>query len=252
MLFSHLRRGLLVGVGGGIAYGIFTLLVVTPLVSLAESFEPGHQGHQEATTSVVSETTTVVVSVGGGILWGIFLGILTFGAVYYFFEPAIPGVRGTKSYLLGMAGFITVSGSPWLVLPPLPPGVEQTVPTSARVLWYVIFAGVGLLACGTAGYVYNYVRDNRGRLSAYIVAGGPFLILIGVTVVAPENSTSSELPAQFITAYQGIVAFGQIGLWFILASLHAWMFQRAGPTTERDVSTERPESFNIRVDDFDT
>ena len=116
MLFAHLRRGLVAGAAGGVVYGLFVASVVVSLVELAESFEAG--GHEAA----VSATTTVVVSVGGGVLWGLFLGLLVFGAVYYFFEPAIPGEGATRSYLLGAAGFVTVSGAPWLVLPPLPPG----------------------------------------------------------------------------------------------------------------------------------
>jgi hypothetical protein len=237
----------LIGVIGGSAYGLFTLLVVIPLVSFTESFESGDHGHHETAGSVVSETTTIMVSVGGGVLWGILLGTLAFGAVYYFFEPAIPGARGTKSYLLAGAGFLTVSGGPWLAFSPLPPGVEQTVPTDTRVLWYTILVVSGLVACGTAGYVYNYTCDKRGQLSAYLVTGVPFLALIGLTVVAPENSTSSELPAQFITAYQGIVAFGQIGLWFVLASLHAWFVHRQDPTPERDIATEDRGSVKIRT-----
>lgn len=244
MLFTHLRRGLLVGALGGIAYGLFTLLVTAPLVSYAESLEAGGHGHQEAVEPAVAETTTVAVSVGGGILWGIFLGVLGFGVAYYFLEPAIPGTRGTKSYLLGGAGFITVSGAPWLVLPPYPPGVEQALPTSTRVLWYVLMVVAGALVCGAAGYLYHHFSDQRGRLQAGLAACSPFLILIGVAVVAPENTTHSALPPQFIAAYQGTVGVSQAGLWFVFASLHAWVMHRMEPASEPDVPADLSQPLN--------
>jgi len=244
MLDTHLRRGALVGVIGGALYGLFTLVVVVPLVSFAESLSTGHHG-AGATGTAVSALTTALVSVGGGVLWGVFLGILGFGAVYYLLEPGIPGPLGLKSYLFGAAGFITVSGAPWLVLPPLPPGVEQGVPTRIRIGWYLVMAVAGALACGAAGYLYNAVREDWGRLRATVAAGGPFLLLVGSTVLMPGTPTSTELPGQFITAYQGVIGFSQAVLWFILAGAHAWMVSRPEPAPERDTATELSDPVNV-------
>lgn len=244
MLDTHLRRGAVVGGVGGVLYGLFTLIVVVPLVSFAESLNAGHHG-SEATEPAVSAVTTAVISVGGGVLWGVFLGVLGFGVVYYFLEPAVPGPPGLKSYLLGAAGFITVSGAPWLVLPPLPPGVEQGVPTRIRVSWYLLMAVAGALACGAAGYLYNTVRDDGGRLRAAVLAAGPFLLLVSLAVVMPGAPTSTELPAQFIAAYQGVIGFSQAVLWFGLASVHAWMTGRLQPAPERDPASEISDPINV-------
>lgn len=243
MLDTHLRRGALAGAVGGAFYGLFTLFVVVPLVSFAESLDAGHHG-AGSTEPAVSELTTAVISVGGGILWGILLGVLGFGMVYYFLEPAIPGPPRLKSYLLGAAGFITVSGAPWLVLPPLPPGVEQGLPTRTRVSWYLLMAVAGALSCGAAGYLYNTVRADWRRLRAAVAAGVPFLLLVGLAIVMPGTPTNTELPAQFIAAYQGVIGFSQATLWFGLASVHAWMTGRLEPASE-DVATELSDPVNV-------
>lgn len=223
MLFTYLRRGLVAGAVGGTIYGLFTLTVVSNLVSLSESFASGHHAGHEP---VVPETMTIIVSVSGGILWGIFLGLLAFGAVYYFLEPALPGTDESRSYLLAGAGFIIVSGAPWLVLPPLPPGVDQGLPTETRILWYVTMMVIGAIACGTAGYLYNRLRSRWRRSAAIIVAGTPVLLIIGVAIAAPANPASGDVPARFVATYQWIIAFGQAGLWFTFATVHVWLLRR--------------------------
>lgn len=217
MLFAHLRRGLIAGGVGGVVYGLFVASVVTSLVELAESFEVG--GHEAA----VSGTTTLVVSVGGGALWGLFLGLLGFGAVYYLLEPAIPGRATTRSYLLGAAGFVTVSGAPWLVLPPLPPGVEQGLPTDLRLLLYGAMMVAGTLACGAAAALYGRLADRHGRPFALAAAGVPFALLVGVSLLAPANPTSGAVPSELLVAFRWTVVFGQGALWLVLASVHAWI-----------------------------
>lgn len=235
MLFAHLRRGLTAGVIGGAIYGLFTLTVIVNLVTFAESFETGHHSGHEA---LVTETTTVIVSSGGGVLWGIFLGLLGFGGVYYFLEPALPGKGGTKSYVLGAGGFITVSGAPWLVLPPLPPGMDQTLPTNVRVLWYIVMMITGAVACGTAGYLYIHLHDRWGKALASITAGVPFFLVVGVAMIAPANLTTGNVPSRFLTAYQWIILFGQAGLWFCLATVHAWTARRIATTSGVHTSSQ--------------
>ena len=219
MLFNHLRRGLFAGAVGGFVYGVFVATVIVNLVEVAESFEAGHQGGHE---TAVSAATTVAVSIGGGLLWGLLLGIIAFGVAYYFVEPAIPGGAMTRSYLLGAAGFVTVSGAPWLVLPPLPPGVEQGLPNDTRLLLYAAMVVGGAVACGTAVFLYGRISNKQGRAVGSIAAGSPFLVLVGASLLAPANPTSGALPGGFLTAFRWTVIFGQGSLWVILASVHAW------------------------------
>lgn len=222
MLTKYVLRGVKAGFVGGIVYGAFVALVGNPLIRYAETFEEG--GH--AGEPVVAGPVTNTVSVVGGVLFGILLGAVVFGAIYYFLEPALPGTGGTKSFLLAGAAFITVSGAPWLVLPPQPAGVDQALPTGVRITWYVIMMVIGAVACGLALAVYNRLRPRIGRPGATVSALVPFVLVFAVALVAPENSVSGPVPDGLAEVFRGVTAVGQLGLWLVLASTHVWLLQR--------------------------
>lgn len=224
MLTEYATRGLKAGVVAGIAFGLFMALIGNPFVAYAETFE--QVGHHHHGGPVVSGAVTTIVSIVGGILWGILFGIVVFGVVFYFLEPAIPGGVGTKSYVLGAAGFITVSGAPWLVLPPQPPGVEQALAVDTRLTWYLIMIAVGALACVLSGYVYTAVRSRYGKALGLLGAVGPLCLLPIAAVIAPANSASGPIPADVTYLFQMVVIMGQVGLWFVLATAHMWLSRR--------------------------
>lgn len=197
----------------------------------------GHHG-TGATGPAVSALTTAPVSVGGGVLWGALLGVLGVGVVDCLLEPAIPGPPGLKSYLLGAAGFVTVSGAPWLVLAaPVTGGrtgrpdadPRRLMPRGGRC------GGPG----GAAGYLYNAVREAWGRLRATVTAGGPLLLLVGLAVLVPGTPTSTERPQQFIAAYQEVIGFSPAALWFALAGVRAWMVSQPPSGTPQPNSRTR-------------
>lgn len=222
MIYEHLKRGLKVGTVGGLAYGLFVAFVGNDLIAFAETFE---KGHSEAPT--VSPTVTDLVSVSGGVVFGLLLGIAVFGIGYYFLEPAIPGTRDTKSYILGTGGFLTISGAPWLLLPPQPPGVSQALPTETRLLWYGIMMSTGAIAFGGALYAYNRLKQDYPTPIA-IVGGLTLLILIpAVTLLAPTNTVSVPIPDGLASTFRAVIAAGQIGLWIVMASAHAWLIRRS-------------------------
>lgn len=221
-MYAHLRRGALAGAVGGVAYGLYTALVGNPLVAHAEELaHHGHDhshGHEAAGASVVSEGTMHAVSVGSGVALGVLFGLVVFGVVAYLFEPALPDRGG--SYLLGLGGFLTVSGVPWLVLPPAAPGVEPAIPTDTALYLYAGLMVVGAVACLAAGWTHH-------RLSARgtpVAAGAGLLVLGGLVglavLVAPAPSYESTLPTSFETAYVGVVVVGQLGLWGVTAAAH--------------------------------
>ena len=221
-MYGHLRRGAVAGTAGGLAYGLYTALVGNPLVAHAE--ELAHQGHDHAhgheaeTASVVGEGTMHAVSVGSGVALGVLFGLVVFGVAAYLFEPALPDRGG--SYLLGLAGFLTVSGVPWLVLPPAAPGVEPAIPTDAALYLYAGLVAVGAVACLAAGWTYHRL-STRGTP---VAAGAGLLTFAGVVglavLAAPSPGYESALPATFETAYVGVVVVGQLGLWGVTAAAH--------------------------------
>ncbi|WP_435197340.1 CbtA family protein [Natronomonas sp. EA1] len=221
MLTRYLVRGLKAGTIGGIVFGLFVALVGNPLIGYAETFEHGH-----GSGPVVPGVVTTVVSILGGILLGVLVGVVVFGVAFYVLEPAIPGVGETKSYLLAAAGFLTVSGAPWLVVPPQPPGVEQTLPTDVRLLWYLLMMVAGAVTCGLSGYTYTRIRTRYGREVAAIGAVAVLGLLPVVAVFAPANAASGPIPTDLAAVFRTVTAVGQLGLWFVLASAHAWLHDR--------------------------
>jgi hypothetical protein len=220
-MYDYLRRGALAGAVGGGAYGLYVALVGNPLVAHAEQL--AHRGHDhahrhEAAGGVVSEGVTQAVSVGSGVALGVLFGLVVFGVAAYLLEPALPDRGG--SYLLGAAGFLTVSGVPWLVLPPAAPGVEPAVATDAALALYAGLMAVGAAGCLAAGWTYRRL-SNRG---APVAAGAGLAALAGTVglavLVAPSPAYESALPATFEAAYVGAVVVGQLGLWGVTAAAH--------------------------------
>ena len=219
MATDYLERGALAGVAGGLVYGLFLATVGQNFTVGLETFEAGHH---HGGGPVVSALTTAAVSVGGGVLWGLLFGIAGFGMAYYFFEPALPGTGATKRLSLAAAGFLVVSGAPWLVLPPQPPGVEQGLPTETRLLWYGVMMLVGAVVVGCAGVAF---RHSEGRATATRVAVTllPLALLAVPVALAPANPVTGGVPAPLAAAYRWTVVFGQVTLWGTVAAVHTWL-----------------------------
>jgi predicted cobalt transporter CbtA len=224
MLTRHLTRGLKTGVAGGLAFGLFVTLIGTPLVRYAESFEGGHS--HGGGSAVASDAVGSITSVAGGVVFGALLGTVVFGALFYLLEPALPGTLGTKSYVLGAGGFLTVSGAPWLLFPPQPPGVEAALAIGVRLRWYLLLMVAGAFACGLSGYAYTRFRARGSRLPPVLGAVVPICLLPVVAALGPANPVSGSVPLSLTSVFRTIVGVGQMGLWFVLASVHAWLLRR--------------------------
>lgn len=248
MFAAYLTRGVKAGLVAGVVFGLFVALVANPLVVYADERSHAASGHgggdgghvhegadtHESTTSMIVTTAVSVVSSG---LWAVLLGGVFFGIAFYFLEPVVPGTGATKSYVLGAAGFVTVSGAPWLVLPPVSPGTRQSIPAGTRLLLYGGMVVAGALVCLLAGGVYNRLRRSSGRVAA--VGGGvlPFGLLAIPAVVAPTNAVQGSLTPTLRTGLVGLFVFGQVLLWLVLAATHARFQSANGPRTERTATT---------------
>ncbi|WP_336326403.1 CbtA family protein [Halovenus sp. HT40] len=222
-MWPTLKRGVAAGAVVGLIYGLFTALVVHPLTaSLVEMAHHGAHGHEAGAHShAVPETTTAVVSTGSGVLWGIFLGGV-FGLLYYFLEPAIPGTAAIRPYVLAGAGFLTVSVSPWLVLPPVAPGMEHQLAASTRIWLYagMMLAGAALSVLAVA--LYRRIGSDWRRGAAAGLAPVAAAVVF-VPLLAPATATAGGLPTDLVVAYRSLVIFGQAGLWVGLATAYRWL-----------------------------
>ena len=165
------------------------------------------------------------------VLWGLLFGVAAFGMAYFFLEPAIPGSGATKRLALAGAGFLTVSGAPWLVLPPQPPGVEQALGTEVRLTWYAGLMALGALVAVLAGFAYRRTerRHTAVRLGA---AALPLALLVVPVALAPANPVHGDVPAALVAAYRWTVVFGQLLLWATIAGVHAWLGDSDTPAAD--------------------
>jgi len=214
---DYLERGAVAGAVGGLGYGLFQATVGNSFTAGLETFE---SGHSHGGGPVVDSLTTAAISVGGGVLWGLLFGIAVFGVGFYLLEPTLPGEGVTPRVVLAAAGFLTVSGAPWLVLPPQPPGVEQALATETRLAWY---AGMMVLGAFVAACCVRVYRRAEGHHRMVRVAATtlPLAVLAVPVALAPANPVTGNVPAALVAAYRWTVVFGQVGLWATLAAVHS-------------------------------
>lgn len=230
MIQEYCRRGVVAGAIAGIAYGIFMAVVGNPLAAYMENLAV--QGHDHAGQHIWD--TTALVSVGSGVLWGIFLGG-AFAVAYYFLEPTLPGTDTVKPYVLAGAGFLTVSVTPWLVLAPTAPGAEKALGMEPRLLIYggSMVAGAALAALSIA--VYRTLSTRRRDIAAVAGLAPVAVAVLVLGQVTPTIISSGEIPETLFAAYQGLVALSQAALWLLLAASYNWLSRRgaaeSGTTT---------------------
>lgn len=241
MVVRTVERGVGAGAIGGLAYGAYVAFVATPLAAHAEAVaaEQGHDhgahehagvGHDAASQgtaaaaghehAAVSELTTLIASVGSGVLWGVLLGA-AFGLAFYLFEPALPGRGAVSALVLGGAGFLVTSGVPWLVLPPALEGVERTLAPGPQLAVYGALMVLGAIVAGTAIALYGRVR-GRGRLLAVTVATLPLVaVAVGLPLATPTVVQPGAVPTDLLAGFRGVVALSQLGLWATVAASFA-------------------------------
>ncbi len=240
MIQGYLERGVAAGLVAGLAYGIYMVFVGHPLSEYVHDagHDHGHDhgGHDHA-SHAVSEATTAVVSAGSGVLWGIFLGGVLALALYLF-EPALPGSKAVKPYVVAAAGFLTVSAVPWLVLPPAAPGAEHLYAIEPRLAIYLGLVLVG--AATVAAAIAAYKRGARRGLGIGLVAGAAPVLAVAVTLplATPTITTHPELSADLVAAYQGIAVLSQAALWLLIAGTFDGLRRRASIRENRSVPTE--------------
>lgn len=249
MLADYVVRGAKAGLVAGLLFGLFVALVANPLIAVADgqAHAGDHHEHEGAGEhgehhheSAVSATTTDAVSVASSVLWGLLLGAVVFGVVGYFLEPLVPGEGAIQSYVLAAGGFVTVSGGPWLLIPPTVPGAERAIATETGMAMYGGMIVASALACLLAAISYDRLRDRRGRRTAGAVALVPLGALATVPILSPFEIATGSLSPELAGAVLGTVVFGQVLLWLALAATHARLEPTADEATRVEQRTTDP------------
>lgn len=242
MIYDYLQRGVLAGVVAGLAYGVYMAVVANPLSEYIHDSQQQHghghdHSHVHESSQTVSEATTAIVSAGSGVLWAIFLGGL-FALALYLFEPALPGSDAVKSYILAGAGYLTVSVTPWLALPPAAPGAEQLYGIETRLAIYVGLVALGALVSAAAISGYTQIAPRHRALGVLAGAIPIVSIVIVVPLVSPSIVTHPDLPVALYSTYQALAALSQAAIWLLLAATFNGLRRRARPAAETDDSSE--------------
>ena len=243
MLAEYVVRGAKAGLVAGLLFGLFVALVANPLIAVADGQGHADAHHQEVGDhgdahheSAVSATTTNAVSVGSSVLWALLLGTVVFGLLGYVLGPIVPGEGRVQGYLLALGGFVTVSGGPWLLLPPTVPGAERSIASETGMVLYGGMVVASALACLLAAVSYDRLRDRCRRSTATAAALVPLGALATVGAVSPFDSVTGSLSPDLAGAVLGTVVFGQALLWLALAATHA----RLEPTADEATQVETP------------
>lgn len=220
MIADYFQRGVVSGVAAGVIYGAYMVFVGNPLTEYLHDagHDHGHtddHGHAHEHGQTISESLNFVVSAGSGVLWATLLGGL-FAVALYLFEPSLPGSTSAKAYLMAGAGFLSVSVTPWLVLPPAAPGSEHLYAVDARL---GIYAGLAVLgAVVSAAAVVAFKRADSRTLGVVSAAVPILAVVIVLPLATPTAVTHPDLAGEVVSVYRALAAFSQAGIWVLIAA----------------------------------
>lgn len=223
MVTQYLRRGIAAGtVAGIIMAGYLSLMFWLPI----HHSETGPHHHSAETALTLS----TMIDIGSSMLWGVLLGLI-FALVYFIFERSLPGSTRVKPYTLAIAGFVTVSGGPWLLLPPTPETIIQPLGETTRSLLY--FGGMVGGGVATSGSFHLYRRISAEPISRQLLVSlTPIWLLISTSIALHLVILPVSVPVESASVII-IVATGQLLLWVVIATAFSVQQQfRLGKTTD--------------------
>lgn len=243
-LTRALMLGVIAGAIAGTALGVYYTFAAEPLIDRAICYEQTGQPECTIEEGEVARVYQRIVLFLGSPLLGVALGAL-FALIYSGFHPYLPG-RTTRGKAIGLAliGFFLFPLLPSTRLPPLPPGVANTVATPERDLWYALIV-IGGLAGVVAGLaLYKYIARD-GATSRKVAGGiGSLLLVAGISSIAPLLYGGSTLEGSALSDPDLLLQFrivsvaGMALLWLVLGSAFARLRGRSETPLPTDGSPE--------------
>lgn len=202
MVWTLIRRGLVVGVCAGLLAGVFAFVFGEPRVQDAIDIENAASAHASVGLLPLAHIGDWVVSRGeqrGGLFLATALYGIAAGGLFAIAFAALRG-RGSQrtdwelSTRLAAAIFVAIVLVPWLKYPPNPPAVGDPDTIGDRTSYYVVLlVGSALAMLAAARVVWSlkpdappWARPLAGAGTFVAVAGGLALALPGIQEVPKD------------------------------------------------------------------
>ncbi len=228
---KYLTYCIVAGVIAGIAFGLIVTFIMEPLIRTAICYEQTDQPTCTIEEGMVLRADQELVAFAASPVIGLALGLL-FALIYAGFHPYIPGrTTRTKALVLASLAFLTVPAIPSIAMPPLPPGVANSLPTAERDMWYGIIALGAVLGFSFGLAVYNLLSRRGFRRGS--AAGAALLIMFvapAIPLVLYPGSTASGTALSDPTlgpTFQALSLTAQAILWAVLALVFSFLWSRA-------------------------
>lgn len=191
-------RGVLAGAVGGLLAFVFARIFAEPLIDRAIAYEDGRDAAQQAIDVAVGSAVEAdggepLVSRGIQANLGLGVGMVAFGlAMGALFAVAYAVSLGRTGRLrprplalvLAAAGFLTVSLIPFLKYPASPPAASTDDTIRDRAGLFLLMVLLAVISALVATVVGQRLQSRFGTWNAALLAGGGFVAVIGVVMLA--------------------------------------------------------------------
>jgi Probable cobalt transporter subunit (CbtA) len=244
MVWTLLRRGLVVGAVAGLLAGAFAFAVGEPEVQRAIDLEAQTQaavGHGHAAPEPIGHTDKVIVSRNGQRA-GLFLATTLYGLMWGgLFALAFALARGrlrapsdwALSTRMAGCGFVAVVLVPFLKYPANPPGIGNPDTIGSRTALYVVMLAISLLALLAAIRVGRAVGDGGAPWRRPAAAIGTFVVLcvLAAVVLPGVDEVPDGFPADLLWQFRLSSLGVQAILWTALGVGFGVLSHRAQTAT---------------------
>ena len=246
MVWTLVRRGLVVGAVAGLLAGAFAFVFGEPLVQDAIDIEQAASAHARAGTTPLAQVGEWVVSRpeqrGGLFLATVLYGIAAGGL----FAIAFATLRGRGSQRsdwelatrLAGAIFVAIVLVPFLKYPPNPPAVGDPDTIGERTAYYVVLLVGSALAMLAAARVMWSLRPDGAPWARPLAGAGTFVAVAGGLALALPGvqEVPQDFPATLIWDFRLSSLGTQAVLWSALGIGYGIATHRAAVTARGAVA----------------
>jgi len=229
---SFLKRALVAGAVGGVAFALFLWGVGERSIRSALAFEESLSGGEEAGHH--DELYTRGTQVLGGMLAGVLYGLvvaLIFVTVFVAVRHRLRGLDDMhRSLWLAFAAFVATALLPAIKYPANPPGLGDPDTISERTIAYLTFLAACIVLCVLVALLNSRLRasvDDATRLVITSVAAFAGAVLLVVVWPDTNDPLPAGVAASLVWRFR-LESLGGLALfWAVFALGFGWLCHRA-------------------------